>query len=193
MALPYDWRHRTLAKIGAPRNDTNVMVLTLWAASEGTPTTWHNWLATTRDCCGGTPVNSAGVRAYPNLDMGVEATAGTLMLPAYRGIVAALRAGAGATRAWQAIHDSPWCRGCQGGWYPVVLAQHLGLAGPSKEWEANPQPPPPENPTAPTDIDFSPGLDALAAYLQAATQGFTAVRVTLDRLTGLHLPKEWRP
>lgn len=120
-----DWRELLLSAMLAPVNTLTVDALQWWADSEGMPAWENNWLATTIDGYGGRVVNSAGVKAYPTVLDGVNATWATLSYPVYRPVVTAFRAGSGLENIWSAVNASPWCNGCQGGKYPVVLYNHL--------------------------------------------------------------------
>lgn len=125
------WESDLLAAMGAPANNVTVTALQLWAQSEGTPDSWNNWLATTLNCCGCSPVNSAGVCAYPTESDGVSATWQTLQGGAYGDVVAAFQAGTSLASIWSAINASPWCSGCQNGDYPIALYDYLqGKTGP---------------------------------------------------------------
>lgn len=119
-----------LHKINAPVNSVTYSALTDWGISEGIPADWHNPLATTENCCGGVSMNSDGVKKYPSDSNGAEATAITLLFPAYDAVVHALQAGTSMFDIWKAINQSPWCKGCQKGKYPVVLYDHLGVTIP---------------------------------------------------------------
>lgn len=110
-----------LNMLGAPTTAVTLQALEAWAASEGTPVSWNNPLATTEPWPGAVIVNSAGVRAYPSEYTGAEATAATLRLPAYTAVVRALRQNAGLRAIFDAVNHSPWCSGCQAGQYPVAL------------------------------------------------------------------------
>lgn len=137
-----DWRYVLLDVLGAPQSPLCADALQWWADSEGMPSWANNWLATTEPGFGGVIYNSAGVRAYPTLADGVDATAATLGFGAYRGVVAAFRAGTSLQDIWAEVNSSPWCGGCQGGLYPVVLFRNLG-ATPSPNPPPGPPPPPP--------------------------------------------------
>ena len=191
MALPYDWRYRLLHKMGASANSTTISCLNLWAKSEGMDSRYNNWLATTMNCCGGVSINRVGVRAYPNLDMGVEATWRTLSGTRYRGVVAAFRRGGPAMAIWRAIHDSPWCSGCQGGHYPVVLYNALTGSNPMKAFDPAPgtHPSPPNS--AP-DINLGPAIVRSATAADRHAAGFVALRGWLMRLPAVRPPKQWR-
>lgn len=191
MALPYDWRWRLLARLLAPVTGANVTALSLWAASEGTPGFWNNWLATTMACCGGQMVNTVGVMAYPTLDSGVEATYRTLLGGAYGDIRAALQDGSDIRRIYQAINASPWCGGCQNGLYPIVLARLVGPAEPGKTWESQPATVP--DPTQPPDIDWTAYVRAHANSMQVAAGAVNGLQSTLNNIFRVSTPKQWRP
>jgi hypothetical protein len=82
-----------LRALGAPVTPGGVQILVAWQACEGTPAAWHNPLATTLPLPGSTPVNAAGVQAYPSEAEGIEATRLTLLNGRYPDLVAALRTG----------------------------------------------------------------------------------------------------
>lgn len=115
------WEGALLAAIGAPRTANNISNLQAWAASEGMPASEHNPLATTEPAAGATTVNSAGVRSYPTPAAGILATAQTLKGSAYAPIVQAFRDNAPRADVWKAINASPWCAGCQNGYYPEAM------------------------------------------------------------------------
>lgn len=139
-----DWRYGVLAALGAPDTAVNLDALDWWAQSEGTPSWWNNWLATTEPGYGGRDVNSYGVKAYPTLDDGIAATAATLRGSAYFRVVQALRSGNSLTAIFDAVNASPWCYGCQAGHYPVALYNHLGRPAPAPSAAGTPHfaPPP---------------------------------------------------
>lgn len=125
------WQTSLLAAIGAPVTPANVSILSLWAQSEGMPGWENNWLATTLTCCTGVSVNGAGVKVYPSVALGVQATADALLENAYGypAIVAGFRGNLGGQALYVAINASTWCRGCQTGHYPVALWQAIGGSG----------------------------------------------------------------
>lgn len=126
MAATYNlWPLGLLSEVRAPTSITNIRAMQLWAQSEGMPPSENNPLATSWDGYGGVAINATGVKRYPTITDGVHATAATLALPAYNHIVTALVTTAGLVPIWQAINASPWCRGCQGGKYPVALYDAL--------------------------------------------------------------------
>jgi len=150
-----DWRALLLSKMGAPNNNVTSLALYYWAASEGMPAWENNWLATTLSCCGGHSVNSVGVKAYPTVADGVQATWQTLEFGAYSSVVSTFRQGKSLTAIYDAINGSPWCGGCQNGHYPVALYDYLTGrgGGPPPGGGAGgggtlPLPPPPSSDTA---------------------------------------------
>ena len=115
--------------IGGPYNENTLEALLLWAQSEGTPDSWNNPLATTLDCCGGTNVNSAGVKAYPTVNDGTAATWRTLQGSGYAAVRKAIRDNDSWSDIWSAVNASPWCSGCQSGLYPVALYDAIKAGG----------------------------------------------------------------
>lgn len=123
--MAYDWRGLVLEGISAPLSELNVDAMQWWADSEGMPAWENNWLATTLGGYGGYPVNSAGVKAYPSVQAGAQATVATLLLGAYAGVVTAFQQGNSLVDIWQQVNSSPWCSHCQNGLYPVVLFDNI--------------------------------------------------------------------
>lgn len=151
-----DWRVLLLDSIGAPGSPLNIDAMQWWADSEGMPGWANNWLATTIDGYGGRPYNSAGVKAYPTVAEGVNATAATLRFGAYVNVVHWFRVGTSLEDIWSAINSSPWCSRCQNGLYPVVLFRHLN---------ATPSPRPPPGPPPPGGQGPGTGQDgAVSAW-----------------------------
>lgn len=149
-----DWRGLLLEALSAPLSEVNVDALTWWAQSEGMPAWENNWLATTLNCCGGYPVNGVGVRAYPTVQDGVNATAQTLRGSAYNGVVSTLIDGSSLEDIWSAVNASPWCSGCQNGLYPVVLFNNIHAVATG---------PPPPHPGPPTGTYPPPQVNATVA------------------------------
>lgn len=139
--MAYDWRGLVLVGLSAPLSELNVSALQWWAESEGMPAWENNWLATTIDGFGGYAVNSVGVKAYPSVQAGADATVATLMGGAYANVVSAFRDGNSLVDIWQTVNSSPWCSRCQNGLYPVVLFDNLH-ATPTTTPPPNPGPPP---------------------------------------------------
>lgn len=126
-----DWRSALLHRLKAPVTPAALNVLDLWEQSEGGLPD-NNPFFTTLDMPGGTSINSAGAKRYATLAEGVEATARTLEMSAYKAIVSGLRKRAGAVTLYEAINKSPWCAGCQEGHYPVALYDNLTSAAAGK-------------------------------------------------------------
>lgn len=167
------WPALLLAAIGAPRESTSEDALLWWAQSEGMPPSANNWLATTEPGFGGTVYNSAGVRAYPTEADGIAATKATLENGSYAPILAAFRGRHSLAAIWEAVNASPWCSGCQGGKYPVVLYDNLGGS------HAPPPPPPPPSPKPGGQPSGQGRAEQAWADLRAATHP-TAVLTIAD-------------
>lgn len=122
------WQAELLRAIGAPETSTNVLALSLWANSEGVSPKNYNPLAITDPSHkyphagvvapnGGNPVY-----AFPTQETGVAATADFLS-HGYSSVISAFQSNAGLAGIFATINKSRWCAGCQGGRYPVQLAQ----------------------------------------------------------------------
>jgi len=131
------WAHLFLAKLGAPACRDNLVVVVAWEASEGTAAA-YNPLATTHDFPGATDFNSVGVKNYPSMQAGLQATMETLQFGAttwgYGAILSDLASCAPAESTAISINASAWCRGCAGGAYvtgvvPLVEADYPRFAG----------------------------------------------------------------
>jgi len=88
------WALATLQGIGAPATPTNLQTLWAWTAFEkpaGQPTQWNNPLNTTQPFPGAQNQNSVGVKSYPNISAGAQATSQTLLNGYYPALVQALR------------------------------------------------------------------------------------------------------
>lgn len=123
------WEDHFLWRISAPATPTNVQACTLWADSEGVLAD-NNPFACTGKFPGATRcIAQCGtvseVWAYDTIEHGCDANARFLIENHYSGILNAFRADAGLEPIWQAINSSPWCRGCQGGLYPIQLYRHI--------------------------------------------------------------------
>lgn len=125
------WFTTVLKKMGAPIRTTSTRVLALWAQSEGTPGSIHNWLASGTHWPGSHAYNASGVQVYPTYHAGTSATAFSLTHSPYVAIGQAFRAGANPVRLYRLINASPWCPGCQTGHYPVALWTGVGRPTPS--------------------------------------------------------------
>lgn len=129
------WEYDLLNTLGIKPNNTNLQFLNLWARSEGVAATNNNPLAITdpnnRWQHSGiiAPNNGFPVYAFPTEQIGVQATASFLQA-GYGNVIQALRTNdLGAMFA--SVNGSGWCRGCQGGKYPVAVANALGGNAPA--------------------------------------------------------------
>ena len=118
------WAALLMPTLGAPACTNNLIVTVAWETQEFTQARW-NPLATTRDMPGATDFNSTGVKNYPSLADGLEATRLTLEDGApewgYGAVLASLRSCADPMATARAINASSWCRGCEGGAYVTAL------------------------------------------------------------------------
>jgi peptidoglycan hydrolase CwlO-like protein len=130
------WAELLLSRLGAPVCADNLIVVVAWQAAEGTAAA-YNPLATTHAYPGATDFNHVGVKNYPSLGDGVQATIDTLALGSptygYGAVLASLAACAPAESTAAAINASAWCRGCAGGLYvlnvvPLVRADYQRFA-----------------------------------------------------------------
>lgn len=131
------WAELFLGKIGAPTCQDNLTVVVAWEVAEGTAAA-YNPLATTHDFPGATVFNSVGVKNYPSLEAGLQATEDTLRNGSasfsYGPVLAGLAGCAPAETTATAVNASAWCRGCAGGMYvldmlPLVEADYARFAG----------------------------------------------------------------
>ena len=135
-----DWITLTLSDLGAPETSTNRAALEEWAQSEGMPASANNPLAATDRLTGSTDFNSSGVQNYSSIDVAASLYARKFQTLTYDAIGFALRKGDDLNIIYDAINQSPWCGGCQGGHYPIVMYQQLhGGAGapPVQQQEAS--------------------------------------------------------
>ena len=114
------WALALLDALQAPVCQSNLTSLVAWQTAEDTTAGW-NPLATTLPAPGDTQFNSAGVRNYPSLADGIQATVDTLnegyYTQGYGWIEYRLRTCADPIVTVKAINASNWCRGCAGGRY----------------------------------------------------------------------------
>ena len=131
-----NWAALLLSSLGAPQCQDNLTVLVAWQVAEGTAAA-YNPLATTHDMPGATAFNSVGVRNFPSVEVGLQATVETLRLPVasygYGAILYDLGHCAPATTTAMAINASSWCRACAGGLYvlnvlPLVQGDYAVFA-----------------------------------------------------------------
>lgn len=93
MTYPADWltwAQGVLSGISAPVNDVNLRSLWDWSVNESPAQDtmrWHNPLNTTQNGFGGQSQNSVGVKAYPTVDTGIQATVATLTNGRYPHII----------------------------------------------------------------------------------------------------------
>lgn len=114
VAVPAVGRERfgrdLLAMLGLPVTAENIRFMVAWQQAEGTRAQ-YNPLATMKTWAGATQFNKVGVKNYASYEDGLQATAATLRLKHYTGIVAALRAGNSAEVVARAVANSPWGTG----------------------------------------------------------------------------------
>jgi hypothetical protein len=122
------WAGLLLDHVQAPRCVNNLLVVVAWEQQEGTTAGW-NPLATTYSMPGSTTYNSAGVRNYPTLEEGLQATVSTLQQGftshGYGAIVRDLQACTDPITSAEAINASDWCRGCSGGAYVTGVVERV--------------------------------------------------------------------
>lgn len=110
---PQSFAEALLREVGAKPTANSVGAVNAWEAQEGG--NWHNEarynpLNTTMNepGAGNQPGGQGNIKAYQNWQQGLQATASTLKLPAYQGVVGLLRAGASPAQVEAAINQSPW-------------------------------------------------------------------------------------
>ncbi len=132
-----DWAGALLSTLGLPTCGNNLAVVVAWQVAESTDAMW-NPLASTHTVAGATKFNSAGVKNYPSLEAGLQATGQTLWGGYYRygygWILYDLYSCADPMTTAQAINASAWCYGCAAGTYvtgvvPKVEANYKAYAG----------------------------------------------------------------
>lgn len=107
------WQTDILSALSAPTTANNVSKMTAWNACEGNKTGGsglpiNNPFNTTLSYGGGVSVNSAGVKAYPSWQTGVQATVNTLASGRYSGVVTNLRNDGTGTQFAAAVGNSGW-------------------------------------------------------------------------------------
>jgi hypothetical protein len=116
------WAVSLLRTLGAPVCGRNLVSLVAWQSAENTTASW-NPLATTLSAAGARNFNGVGVKNYPSMRDGIEATVATLRggwaTQGYGWIVYRLSQCADPTVTVQAINASNWCRGCAKGGYVI--------------------------------------------------------------------------
>jgi murein DD-endopeptidase MepM/ murein hydrolase activator NlpD len=111
---PHDFAVALLNAIGAPVTSQNLLAIVSWETAEGGGfgnRAQFNPLNTTLPLPGSHPITMIGVQAYTSSSQGLTATVNTLRGGAYRGIVAALKAGNSAQAVERAVAASPWGTG----------------------------------------------------------------------------------
>lgn len=108
-----NWIAGILNGLGAPGSTNNVAKLNAWNACEGnlgghSGLGINNPFNTTLDYGGGTSVNSAGVKSYPTLTVGIQATLQTLQSPRYAAIVSNLKNDGSFAAFATAVGSSGW-------------------------------------------------------------------------------------
>jgi cell wall-associated NlpC family hydrolase len=100
-----------LRQLGAPATPGNMKFLAAWQRAEGGNASF-NPFNTTQPSAGASNYNSVGVKNYPSLTTGLQATARTLLNGKYGPIVAGLRSGkATPAQLATAVAMSPWGTG----------------------------------------------------------------------------------
>lgn len=131
-----DWRVLFLGDIGAPVTKDNLAALQAWALSESPyQSTYGTYLASpaaynplaitvARGVSSVGDINSAGVKRFESTQAGALATANFMKAFGYGPVIQALRDSDPAA-LYQAVNNSGWCRGCEGGSYPVALKSFI--------------------------------------------------------------------
>jgi hypothetical protein len=105
------WCISLLDRLGAPVTRENLHALFAWIAAESNAASLLNPLATTEGAPGARNANPVGVKGYPSMEVGLDATVRTLRNGHYPHILDALARGDSALRVTQAIAGSPWGTG----------------------------------------------------------------------------------
>jgi hypothetical protein len=100
---------KLLNKLGMPVTKSNLAFLDAWQKAEGGSA--DNPFNTTQNAPGAHRFNSVGVKRYPSVDVGVDATAKTLTNGHYNEILSALKNGDNAHTAAVAVSRTPWGTG----------------------------------------------------------------------------------
>jgi hypothetical protein len=111
---PHDFAVALLNAIGAPVTSQNLEAIVSWETAEGGGfgnRAQFNPLNTTLQLPGSHAITAIGVQAYTSWSQGLSATVSTLRGGAYRGIIAALKAGNSAQAVERAVAASPWGTG----------------------------------------------------------------------------------
>ena len=105
------WCVSLLDRLGAPVTRENLKALYSWIDAESNAASLMNPLATTEGAPGARNANSVGVKGYPSVEVGLEATLRTLHNGHYPNILAALARGDSALAVTEAVAASPWGTG----------------------------------------------------------------------------------
>lgn len=113
MPATTSWADVLLAGLNAPNSPNNQSKLAAWNACEGNLNGGsglgiNNPFNTTLDYGGGSSVNSVGVKAYPSISVGIQATLMTLGAPRYAAIVANLQKDGPGGEFASAVGSSGW-------------------------------------------------------------------------------------
>ncbi len=107
--LPGNFGSRLLEELKLPVTAENLRFLNAWQKAEGGSA--DNPFNTTEDAPGATNFNSVGVKRYPTIAEGIDATARTLTNGNYGAILDALKQGDNAMKTAQAEATTPWGTG----------------------------------------------------------------------------------
>lgn len=134
------WQEVFLNDLGVPISQTNIAAVTLWADSEGVQSS-NNFLAASGQGPGATHCiaqcgSSSPIFAYATAAEGAAFDAAFIRNNNYSGVINAFVQAVDTPQGqpnpaslaiiYNAINISGWCKGCQGGQYPVQLYQSLG-------------------------------------------------------------------
>lgn len=116
----HQWAYAVLNGIGAPVTQTNLQTLWNWSLKESGSDVmrWNNPLNTTQPASGAVSKNSVGVKAYPTVAVGSNATVQTLTNGRYPAIVGALK---------NSVPTSQWTRS-------KAIVDQLGVWGSGSNW-----------------------------------------------------------
>ncbi len=107
--LPGQFGVKLLQKLNLPVTEENLKFLNAWQHAEGGSD--DNPFNTTQNAPGAENFNSVGVKRYPSIEVGLDATAQTLTNGMYGNILASLQQGNSASACADALAQSPWGTG----------------------------------------------------------------------------------
>jgi hypothetical protein len=110
MVTRKDYTYALLEAMSAPRSTANLLAIVAWMQAEGSKARF-NPLATTMAAPGATNFNSTGVKNYPSLSSGIEATVKTLAQERFVPLWTAIQSGRSGTGILKAVADSAWGTG----------------------------------------------------------------------------------